>query len=138
MVKISAARLDLQSGRVDNAILKDYAETLVGGFSGTNSGGTYTVSLASGNVFYLILNSNCTFVFNPPTTYSSGSANYFTLLLQQDGTGNRLAAWPLTVAWPGDIPPILSTVANHWDLLFFFTVNGGGTWYGDLCGSSYQ
>ncbi len=136
MVKISAARLDLEGGRVDNGTLKNYAEALVGGFGGANSGSTYTVDLAQGNAFYVVLNANCAFTFSNPT--ATGNVSYFTLLLKQDGTGGRVPVWPFVVAWPGDIPPTLTTVPGQWDILFFMTVNGGGTWYGNISGSSYR
>src|SRR3989338_6529357 len=87
-MKISAERLDAQSGRVDNAVLKDYAETTVGGAGGTNSGTAYTIDLSTGNTFTVFLNANCTFTFtNPPT---AGKALPFTILLKQDG-GSRTA-----------------------------------------------
>jgi hypothetical protein len=31
MVKISSARIDMERARIDNALLKDYGEILVGG-----------------------------------------------------------------------------------------------------------
>src|SRR3990167_5229969 len=40
MAKISSTRIDMQSGRIDNAVLKAYGETLVGGTSGASSGTT--------------------------------------------------------------------------------------------------
>lgn len=136
MVKISAARLDVQGGRVDNGTLKNYAEALVGGSSGANSGSAYTIDVSQGNAFYIVLNANCTFTFSNPV--ASGNVSYFTLLLQQDSSGSRVPLWPFTVAWPGDLPPGFTVTPNQWDLLFFMTVNGGGTWYGNISGSSYR
>src|SRR3989338_8127819 len=101
-MKISAARLDAQSGRVDNAVLKDYAETTTGGAGGANSGTAYTVNIANGNVFHIFLNANCTFTFSNPA--ASGTTTYFTLLLKQDG-GSRTATWPSTVLWAGGSAP---------------------------------
>ena len=71
MVKLSAARMDMQGGRVDASTFKQYGETLVGGSAGTNTTATYTVDLSLGNVFNLILNANCAFTFaNPKPTWT--------------------------------------------------------------------
>jgi hypothetical protein len=136
MVKISAARIDLEGGRIDNAMLKYYAETLVGGASGTNTGSAYTIDLSTGSAFYLILNANCTFNFSNPS--ASGTASGFTLILKQDGTGGRGVTWPYTVAWERDSIPVPSTAANTWYVLYFFTVDGGATWYGNQSGDTYS
>jgi len=135
MTKISSARFDLEGGRLDNAVLKRYGETLVGGASGTNTGSAYTVNVANGNAFFLILNADCTFTFSNPS--ASGTACYFTLILKQDSTGGRLAYWPGTVAWSGDVLPILSTGASTYDVFAFLTTNGGSTWWGFPSGASY-
>ena len=104
MTKISAARVDMEGGRVDSATLKNYTETAVGGTGGTNSGTAYTVDLTTGNVFHIFLNANCTFTF--PSSLTSGTAYSFTLVLKQDG-GTRTTTWPSSVIWPGGTAPVL-------------------------------
>src|SRR3989338_676849 len=122
MTKISAARIDMQDGRIDNATLKTYGETLVGGAAGANSGTAYTVNIANGNVFHIFLNANCTFTFSNPA--ASGTTTYFTLLLKQDG-GSRTATWPSTVLWAGGSAPTPSTAAGAYDPVSFMTTDGG-------------
>src|SRR3989344_4200258 len=100
-MKLSSSRLNVERGRIDNAVLKDYGESLVGGTSGTISTSAYTVDLPSGNAIILILNANCTFSFS--TTAASASAVSFTLILKQDGEGGRTVTWPAAVIWPGSI-----------------------------------
>ncbi len=77
MVRISSARIDLEQARVDNAVIKDYAETMVGGAAGASSGTSYAVDISQGNVFHLILNANCAITFTNPT--ASGTACSFSL-----------------------------------------------------------
>src|SRR3989344_546890 len=126
-MKISAARLDAQSGRVDNAVLKDYAETTVGGAGGTNSGTAYTIDLSTGNTFTVFLNANCTFTFtNPPT---AGKALPFTIILKQDG-GTRTATWPSTVIWQSGTAPPLTTTAGAVHILTFMTLDAGTSYFG--------
>ena len=45
MVRISRARLNMEDGRVDRAILKDYGESLIGGAEGINTGSTYLIDI---------------------------------------------------------------------------------------------
>ena len=136
MTRISRARIDLEDGRVDNAFLKDYGETCVGGASGTNTTSTYTVDLESGNVFHLILSASCTFTFsNPPASATHGA---FTLVLAQDGTGSRIATWPASVIWPSGTAPTLTTTASRYDTLNFTTFDAGVTWFGVITGYNFN
>src|SRR3989344_1026151 len=133
-MKISAARLDAQSGRVDNAVLKDYAETTVGGAGGTNSGTAYTIDLSPGNTFTVFLNANCSFTFtNPP---AAGKALPFTILLKQDG-GSRTATWPSSVIWQSGTAPTLTTTAGAIDALTFMTTDGGTNYIGFAGGLNF-
>lgn len=118
----------MEGGRVDDSVLKSFAETLVGGAAGTNTTSTYTVDIETGNTYHLILNANCTFTFSNPTP--TGTACYITILLKQDGTGGWSATWPATVVWPDNTAPTVTTTASSWVLYHFLTVNGGNTWFG--------
>jgi alpha-tubulin suppressor-like RCC1 family protein len=127
MTKISRSRIDLENGRVDNAVFKKYAETVVGGASGTNSGTAYTVDLASGNTFHIILTANCTFTFTgAPAT---GKAMPFTILLKQGG-GQLTATWPSSVIWQAGFAPGLSNITGAYDVLTFITFDGGTSYLG--------
>jgi len=101
-----------------------------------DSGAAYTIDLAVKNVFKIRLTDNCTFTFsNPP---ASGKAGSFTLILIQDDVGGRGVNWPVTVLWAGGGSPVLSTDADKIDILTFFTVDGGTTWYGSLVGVDFS
>ena len=119
---------------MDNATLKTYGETLVGGAAGANSGTAYTVNIANGNVFHIFLNANCTFTFSNPA--ASGTTTYFTLLLKQDG-GSRTATWPSTVLWAGGSAPTLSTAAGAYDTVSFMTTDGGNSYLGFAGGLNF-
>src|SRR3989344_9699346 len=134
MTKISAARIDMQDGRIDNATLKTYGETLVGGAAGANSGTAYTVNIANGNVFHIFLNANCTFTFSNPA--ASGTTTSFSLLLKQGG-GVRTATWPSTVLWAGGSAPTLSTAAGAYDTVSFMTTDGGTSYLGFAGGLNF-
>ncbi|MDO8493157.1 MAG: hypothetical protein Q7S19_01260 [bacterium] len=124
-IKISKNRVSLEDARLERPVIKDYGETLVT----ANSTTAYTVDLEAGNVLKITMTGNCTFTFsNPPATGIAGS---FTLLLIQDGTGSRLATWPTSVRFPAGTKPTLTTTATTGtDVLTFFTVDAGTTWYG--------
>lgn len=124
--------VDVADNLVSQAEIKDYSETVVT----ANTGASYAVNLASGNVFDLTLTANCTFTFtNPP---ASGKAGSVTLILTQDGTGNRTATWPASVKWPGGTAPTLSVSSATVDIIQLFTVNGGTTWRGFLAGTNFS
>lgn len=136
MTRISASRLNMEDGRIDNAYLRDYGETVVGGSAGTNAGSSYTVDIANGNVFNLILNSTtCALTFSNPT--ARGTLCSFTLFIKQDATGGRVVTWPAGVIWSDAIAPTLTPVANRFDYFVFQTVNGGGNWFGFVAGQNY-
>ncbi len=128
MVRISANRLTMENGRIDNGVFKDWGETLVGGATGTNSGSSATIDISAGNVYNYILNANCAFTFSNPT--GSGTECSFTVILHQDSTGGRTATWPTVVRWPGGGAPTLTPIPYGIDIFAFSTYDGGATWYG--------
>ncbi len=89
-------------------------------------------SSGTGNLHTGTLNANCTFTFAAVT---SGKACSFTMLLTQDATGSRTVTWPGSVVWQGSAP-VLATAAASVDILTFFTLDGGTTWYGFHAGSA--
>jgi len=93
----------------------------------TVSAGTYTINLASGNVFNLTLDTSVTFTF---TVASSTTACSFTLYVTQGGTGGYAATWPASVTWLGGIAPVLPAAAGAVAVLVFETLNGGAAWTG--------
>ena len=114
-------------------VLKDVGETCV---ANATSGSTDTISLTDGNVHNVTLTANCTFTFSaPPADGTSGS---FTLFLNQDGTGSRLATWPSEVKWAGGTAPTLTTTASRTDILVFTTIDAGTIWYGAVSGQDFS
>lgn len=121
----------MEGGRVDNAVLRNWAETVVGGSSGTNTGSSYAVDVSSGSLFHLILNADCSFTFTNPTP--TDTFCYFSILLKQ--SGGFTPVWPNTVAWANDQSFVMTQTANMYDLYTFFTLNAGATWYGMQAGA---
>lgn len=91
------------------------------------SASTYNIDTSLSNIFDITLQNSVTFTFtNPP---SSGIARPMTIILRQDGAGNRTASFT-NARYSDGITPVLSTGANQIDVLTFFTVNGGSFWFG--------
>lgn len=116
---------------LSRAELKDYAETK----TDPAAAATVDLDLENGNVFEVEMDQDTTFTFsNPPASGTTGS---FTLILKQDSNGGWDATWPGTVDWEAGTIPTLSNAANLIDILSFFTVDGGTTWFGFLGGVNF-
>lgn len=89
-----------------------------------NTGTAITVNLNTGTLFTATLTGNCTFTISNPTGVSS-----FVLVLTNDATAGRTVAFSGgTFRYPnGSVNR--TTTANATDVWFFFTPNGGTTWY---------
>lgn len=111
---------------VDSPTMKGYKE-----YANTASvTGATTLDLSTTNIYNLTLTGNTTFTFsNPP---ASGTLYSLMIIAKQDATGSRIITWPASVKWPNASAPTLSTGANAVDVLNFFTVDGGTTYYGAL------
>ena len=115
----------LQGGVIRNTRLESYSESVNVVSSITTA--TYTIDLSASNIFDLTLNNNVTFTFsNAP---SAGILRNSTIILRQGSSGNRLATFT-GARYTDGITPVLSTGANQTDVLTFFTVNGGITYFG--------
>ena len=122
--------VDMADHVVSQPEIKDYSETVVTADSGAN----YEVNLTNGNVLELTLTDNCILSFsNPP---ASGKAGSVTLILHQDGTGNRTVTWPDSVTWSSGTAPTLTTTASAVDIIQLFSTDGGTTWRGFLAGNN--
>lgn len=89
-----------------------------------NTGTAATIDLSLGTVFTATLNGSATLTVSNPGTVSS-----FTLVLTNDATPNRTVAFSGgTFKAPGG-SVTRTTTANAIDVWFFFTPNGGTTWY---------
>jgi hypothetical protein len=105
-----------------------YADTVV---ALGNTGSAINLDVVSGNVFTATLSASATITLRYPVATGSSS---FTLILTNSAGG------PWTVAWAGGTflfpngAASLSrtTTAGATDVWFFFTPNGGTTWYGSI------
>lgn len=96
-----------------------------------NTGTAINLDVTSGNVFTATLTGNATITLRYPVATGSSS---FTLILTNDGTAGRTVAWAGgTFLFPGGAASLSrTTTANATDIWFFFTPNGGTTWYGSI------
>jgi hypothetical protein len=110
---------------IDNSTLEAYRETIT--TVGTVSTSTYNIDTSLSNIFDITLGNNVTFTFtNPP---ASGYSRPVVIVLRQDGNGNRTATFTNAKYTEGQTPT-LSTGASDIDVLTFFTVDAGTSWFG--------
>ncbi len=125
-----AATLDVGGGTLtsidgtDDLLVKDDIEVdgsayingaiLNSGFISNTSSTAVTVNWNTGNRQKITLGHNVAFTFTNPTS----GVGSFSLILTQDGTGNRVvSSWPASVKWPSGVEPTLSTTANAIDVI---------------------
>ena len=94
-----------------------------------SAGGARTIDLTLGNsVTATVSASTVTWTFSNPT--ASDELCGFTLTLTNGGS--QTVNWPASVDWASATAPTLTTAGV--DILTFFTVDGGTTWYGFMAG----
>lgn len=128
VVYVTAAAEDILQpvgSTIDNATFEAYKEKVT--TVGTVSTSTYNIDTSLSNIFDITLGANVTFTFtNPP---SSGFSRPVVIILRQDGTGSRTATFTNAKYTEGQLPT-LSTGTNDIDVLSFFTVDAGTSWFG--------
>ena len=87
----------------------------------TISAATYTVDLNK-DIFNITLNINTTITLN------SFRVGVFVFKITQGTGGSKVITWPVSVKWPGNIPPVLSTTAGKIDIITL--VFDGSNYYG--------
>jgi hypothetical protein len=93
-----------------------------------NTGTSQTIDLNDGNLFTATLNGNCTFTLATANSVSNRGSS-FTLVLTNDSTADRTVAFAGgTFKYPGGSVS-RTTTANATDIWFFFTPDGGTTYY---------
>jgi hypothetical protein len=93
-----------------------------------NTGAAVTIDCDDGNVFTATLTGNCTFTLASANS-TANRATSFTLVLTNDATPDRTVAFAGgTFYFPGGSLS-RSTEANYVDIYFFFSPDGGTTWY---------
>lgn len=110
--------------------INDYSETV--NAIGSVGGGTLTINLTLGNVVTATATANITTVTlsNVPVT---GTCSSFSLVATNFGAFT--ITWPASFKWPSGTAPALTAAGV--DILVFFTVDGGTTWYGMLSGNAF-
>jgi hypothetical protein len=94
-----------------------------------NTGTAINLDLTSGNVFSATLNGNATITLRYPV---SSGASSFILILTNDATPSRTVAFSGgTFKYPGG-SVTRTTTANAIDIWFFFTPDGGTTYYASI------
>jgi len=125
LLAISAA---VTSGNYIKAI--GYADTVT---ALGNTGTAINLDLTSGNVFSATLTGNATITLRFPV---SSGASSFTLILTNDATPSRSVAFVgsgATMKFPGGAASLSrTTTANAVDIWFFFTPDGGTTYFGSI------
>lgn len=102
-----------------------------------NTGTSVTIDCDDGNVFTATLTGNCTFTLATPNS-TSNRATSFTLILTNDGTADRTVAFSGgTFYYPGG-SVTRSTAANAVDIWFFFSPDGGTSWYVTLPAKNFS
>jgi hypothetical protein len=96
-----------------------------------NTSTAATVDLSLGTVFTATLTGNCTFTFSNPNGVAT-TASSFTLILTNDATPSRSIVWPGSVEFSDGTPPARTETAGATDIWFFFTPDGGSTYYGSI------
>lgn len=93
----------------------------------SSSGASLAINISTSTTWDITLTANCTFTL---AGFTSGSADYLTLMIRQDGTGSRTVTWP-TITWIGTgIQPILQTAPNAVDSVVIWSFDGGTTVFG--------
>jgi len=118
-------RLNPGSAALIAPVLQAYEEQYVA--LGSISSGTYNLDLSLSNLFTLTLSSNVAFTFtNPP---ASNRSKPITVILTQGAGGSKTATFT-NAKYTDGTAPILSTGAGNVDVLTFFTINNGTSYYG--------
>jgi hypothetical protein len=98
-----------------------------------NTGTAINLDLTSGNVFSATLTGNATITLRFPV---SSGASSFTLILTNDATPSRSVTFVgsgATMKFPGGAASLSrTTTANAIDVWFFFTPDGGTTYFGSI------
>ena len=96
-----------------------------------DTGTAQTIDASTGQVFTATLTGNCTFTLSGSNS-NSNRASSFTLILTNDATPSRTVAFSGgTVEFPGGSVS-RTTDANATDIWFFFSPDGGTTWYASI------
>lgn len=85
---------------------------------------------------FTLRTSTTTMTFKP---FSDGAnlSRQITLILRQ-GTGSNRVAWPASIKWNNNRPPVLSYVTGRSDVITLLTNDSGASWFGFHNGSWFN
>ena len=132
----------IQNASAATVISMDSSTFFAGAFSDEvtalgNTGTAVTIDCDDGNVFTATLTGNCTFTLASANS-TANRATSFTLVLTNDGTAGRTVAFAGgTFYYPGGSVS-RSTGANETDIWFFFSPDGGTSWYVTLPAKNFS
>ena len=110
--------------------------------TGSVSGTTATVDLATGNFFVFDLDSASGTVATFTISNTNATANMLSSFIVKviQGSTDREFDWAglTTFKWPAATAPTLTTGNNKVDILSFTTYDNGPTWYGQLVGQDFS
>ena len=122
----SSADILMADNLITRPEIKDYSVTHN---AITSTGNAIEADCSTGNSFYHLLTENTTFTLSNPSP--TGKYCEITILIVQDST-TRTVAWPASVKWPGGTAPTITASSGGIDVVTLFTVDFGGTWYGNF------
>jgi hypothetical protein len=99
-----------------------------------------TIYLSNGNIQYMTLGTATVTLSFANTDMVDNKSYSLTLVVTQDGTGNRTLAFNASspIKWAAGIVPSLTTTGGAIDILTFFTGNKGAYWFGSLSGKNFS
>jgi len=98
-----------------------FTGSVSGNLSAATSASTITLDLGTANYHTVTLGHNTTFA--DPSNEVAGQSG--SIIITQDGTGSRTAAWNSAWKWAGGTAPTLSTAAGAVDRIDFLVVAAG-------------
>jgi hypothetical protein len=111
-----------------NAQLKSYSETAV---AVGNISSSQAFDISTGNVFTATVTGTVTISFTNPA--AAGQCSSLSMVLTNGGSS--AVTWPASVKWAGGAAPTLTTAGI--DVLTFFTLDAGTTYYGIVAGQAF-
>lgn len=125
---------DLHDSVVKRIDLKDWSQTR----QQVTAAATTNINLEDGNVVELAHGTNITtFHWNNPS--ASGRMYTLRIFRVKDNSGTaRTIVWPASVKWAAGFAPTLTSSANAVDIVEFYTIDGGTSWYGYALGTNFS
>jgi hypothetical protein len=112
--------------KADNIDFSTYSERVE--TVGTISTSTYNLDLNLANVFDITLGANVTLTFTNPV--SGGVTKPITLIVRQPASSPGKLLTVTGAQYTDGVTPVLSTGANQKDVLSFWSIDGGTTYFG--------